>query len=40
MAQEDITALSELLEKNGANLAPESLKAAVSEIVTACSVFK
>ena len=40
MAQEDATVLGELLEKNVANLAPESLKAAVSEIATACSMFK
>jgi uncharacterized protein YceH (UPF0502 family) len=36
----DATVLGELLEKNVANLAPENLKAAVSEIATACSIFK
>ena len=40
MAQEDATALGELLEKNVANLAPENLKAEVSEIATAYSMSK
>ena len=40
MAHEDATALGELLEKKVANLAPENLKAAVSEIATAYSMFK
>ena len=40
MVQEDATVLGDLLEKNVANLAPENLKAAVSEIATAFSMFE
>ena len=40
MVQEDATVLGELMENNVANLAPENLKAAVSEIAKACSMFE
>ena len=40
MAQEDATVTGELLARNVANPAPGNLKAAVSEIATACSMLK